>query len=163
MKNQNVKHKVFNQGVLINGFNASKDEMELLKKKMLKVSNKIPDKMKIQYKLNALVHEMEDYLKNDSAEEVIAVGSFLQACIKVLNVKNKDLAEYLGMEAPNLSAVINGKRKLNLELADILGQIFNTDGKLWLDVQIKNEWLNYTHSKDRVKKKYTLEKLISHK
>ncbi len=162
MKNQNVKHRVFNQGVLINGFKASKDEMELLKKKMLKVSNSIPDKMKIQYKLNALVHEMEDYLKNDNAEEVIAVGSFLQECIKVLNVKNKDLAEYLGMEAPNLSAVINGKRKLNIELADILGQIFNIDGKLWLDVQIKNEWLNYTHSKSRVKKKYSLEKLINH-
>jgi addiction module HigA family antidote len=162
MKNNKEKNRVFNQGVLANGFTASKSEMNELKANMLKASNAIPDKMKIQYKLNALVFEMEEYLKNDSAEEVIAVGSFLQECIKVLNVKNKDLAEYLGMEAPNLSAVINGKRKLNIELADILGQIFNSDGKLWLDVQIKNDWIRYTHSKPKAKKKYTLEQLIKH-
>ena len=84
MKNQNVKHKVFNQGVLINGFNASKDEMELLKKKMLKVSNKIPDKMKIQYKLNALVHEMEDYLKNSQFGQV--AGSILWGSLGIWKI-----------------------------------------------------------------------------
>ena len=154
--------RVFQETALSNRFNPSKEELEGMKQEMLKASKAIPEKRKIQYKINALMHEMEDYLRSDNPEEFIAVGSFLKESLKILNVKNKDFANYIGMEAPNLSAVINGKRKLNIELADIFGQLFNTDGKIWLQLQTKNEWMSYMRSRQKSKpnKKYTLDQLI---
>ena len=159
---RNHKSLVFHETALSNKFEPSNEELNEIKVAMLKVTKAIPEKRKVQYKINALVHEMEDYLKNDNPNEFIPVGSFLKESIKILNVKNKEFAEYIGMEAPNLSAVISGKRKLNLELADIFGQLFNTDGKLWLQLQIKNDWMTYiktAHIRKR-EKVYSLDNLI---
>ncbi len=151
MKKKITKEVVFNQGMLTNEFKATKSEMKELQAQILKESSRIPEKRKVEYKLNALLYEMQEYIKNPNTDEVVNVGRFLEECLSTLNMKHKELASYLGLNRPNLSAIINGKRKLNTELAYILGEIFNTDGKLWLDVQVKNEWIEYVKLKRKKK------------
>jgi addiction module HigA family antidote len=143
MKKKAVKEVVFNQGLLSNEFKATKLEIQQLQADILSNSSKIPEKKKVEYKLNALLHQMQEYVKDTNTKEVVNVGKFLEECLNTLNMKHKELAERLELNRPNLSAIINGKRKLNIELAYTLGKVFHTDGKLWLDIQVKNEWIEY--------------------
>ncbi len=153
MKKKNVKEVVFNQGLLSNEFKATRLEIQEIQADILKSSSKISEKKKVEYKLNALLHQMQEYVKNPNSDEVVKVGRFLEECLSTLNMKHKELAEHLGLNRPNLSAIINGKRKLNIELAYVLGKVFHTDGKLWLDVQVKNEWIEYLKTVSKSKKK----------
>ncbi len=55
------------------------------------------------------------------------------------NLKNKTLARYLDLKEPDLSAVLNGKRRINIDLALKLEQYFGIEAEIWLSIQLKNE------------------------
>ena len=51
-----------------------------------------------------------------------------------MNIKQKQLAKLLEMSEARISELLNGKRKLNLEIAKKLHRKLNIDAKFLLDV-----------------------------
>ena len=51
-----------------------------------------------------------------------------------MNIKQNQLAEILEMSEARISELLNGKRKLNLEIAKKLHRKLNIDAKFLLDV-----------------------------
>ena len=51
-----------------------------------------------------------------------------------MNIKQKQLAKLLEMSEAIISELLNGKRKLNLEIAKKLNRKLNIDAKFLLDV-----------------------------
>ena len=115
---------------------------------------------RIRYELISLKFQMEDYISNDEPSTKIEVGEFLRKHLKAIKIKNKDFAKYIELEESNLSAVIRGRRKINLDLAFKLGQIFNLDPNLWLLIQSKNELLGVDNKKKLDYQKYRLDDLL---
>ena len=60
-------------------------------------------------------------------------------CLSIFNLKNKTLASHLDLKESNLSAVLNGKRRMNIDLALKLEQYFGIEAEIWLGIQMKNE------------------------
>ena len=115
---------------------------------------------KIQYELVSLKFQMESYIASKQPTSLIGVGDFLRKHLKAIKIKNKDFAKYIDMEESNLSSVISGRRKINIDLAFKLGHIFDMPPNLWLLIQGKNELLNVDRKKRLNYKKYRLEDLL---
>jgi plasmid maintenance system antidote protein VapI len=64
------------------------------------------------------------------------------------------------VEASNLSAVLNGKRKITIDLAVKLGQIFQVHSSLWLLIQSKNDLLAFEEATKEPYQHLRLEDLL---
>lgn len=115
---------------------------------------------KTTFGLLSLKYQMETYLSNEKAEKLITVGDFLKSCLTAIGVKNKTFAKYIDCQESNLSAIISGRRKINVDLAFKLGQIFNMAPSLWLLVQSKNELFKVKKGALKAYKKYRLDDLL---
>ena len=101
---------------------------------------------------------MEDYLNSNNVDEdLITVGDFLRLFLDKLNIKQNAFAKYIGIKPSNLSKILSGSRKVNIELSFVLGQIFRLDPKIWILIQVKNEFMRVNRSNEKV---YKLEDLI---
>lgn len=83
--------------------------------------------------------QMESYLSSSSHDVHIESGEFIERLLRVVNVKKKRLAEYIDYEYSNFIALIKGRRKINVDVAIKLGQIFKIDPAIWLHIESKNE------------------------
>lgn len=63
------------------------------------------DDRKIKTKISSLRFQMEDYLRDENPSEFITAGWFLNELIQSIQVKNKVFANYIGIQASNLSAL----------------------------------------------------------
>lgn len=115
---------------------------------------------KIRYELLSLRFQMQSYIAKEEPAAMIGVGEFLKKHLKAIKIKNKEFAEYIDLEATNLSAIISGRRKINIDLAFKLGQVFNTEPNLWLLIQSKNELLDFDKERRLTYQKYRLEDLL---
>lgn len=115
---------------------------------------------KIRYALISLKFQMESYISEEEPAEIIAIGEFLSHHLKAINIKNKEFAKYINIEASNLSSILKGRRKINTDLALKLGQLFNLNPNLWLLIQSKNELLGINKTKRVEYQKYQLEDLL---
>lgn len=104
---------------------------------LLKAGNQTAEE-KRNIDLNTIKFKMMDYLEDESLEEVL-LGTFIKEYLSVLKVKQKVFAAYINWNPGNLTKLLNGERKVNYELAMILGNTFNVDPSLWLRIQDKNE------------------------
>ncbi len=113
---------------------------------------------RIRISLLSLKYHMEDYLLSKS--EVVEVGSFVKQFINLIEIKQVEFAKYLELRPSNLSKILNGERRLTIELALIMEKLSNINASLWLRIQNKNEIskIQKTHSKQI--KKYHLKELI---
>ncbi len=134
------------------------------KELQLFLSNKadnLSEKQKIQLELFALQVKMEDYIKStDSEDNITTVGDFLRLYIDKLGIKQNKLASYIGLKPSNLNKILSGTRKVNFELSFILGQIFNLDPKIWMLIQVKNEYIELRNNRDVYFKNFKLEDLV---
>jgi len=103
--------------------------------------------------------QLESYYENEN-NKLVSVGAFLKKLLKELNVKNKDFAKYIGYKESNLSALFNDKRKINIDLALVLGHIFSIKPSLWLSVQSKNELMQTSNAKPDEYKNYSIDGLL---
>jgi len=104
--------------------------------------------------------QMESYLKDD-AIDIKAAGVFVKELIKLLGITNQDLARYVECEESNMSAFLNGKRRINTDLAIKLGQIFKFDPTLILNIQNKND-IKHLHATPKTNyKKYDVADLVA--
>jgi len=115
---------------------------------------------RIKYKLISLKFQMEAYISHENPRTLRTVGEFLKQHIIALNIKNKDFAKYIELEESNLSAIIRGKRKINIDLALKLGQIFNLDPNIWLLIQSRNEIIKTKIKRNKEYQKYHLDDLL---
>ena len=115
---------------------------------------------RIRYELISLRFQMESYVSHKNPSAIVEVGEFLKNHLKTIKVKNKDFAKYIEIEESNLSSIIRGRRKITIDLAFKLGQVFNLDPNLWLLIQSKNELLQIDEARKREYKRYKLKDLL---
>lgn len=115
---------------------------------------------RIRYELISLKFQMESYISNEEPSPIVEVGEFLRKYLKAIKIKNKEFANYIDLEESNLSSIIRGRRKINIDLAFKLGQVFNLNPNLWLLIQSKNELLGIDKKRRMDYQKYRLEDLL---
>jgi len=103
----------------------------------------------------AIRFQMESYL-NESANEIIQAGEFIERLLKVVHIKKKTFAKYIGYEGANLSALLKGRRKINPDLAIKLGKIFRMNPAIWLHIESKNDLMKELKGKEEIYKHYNL-------
>lgn len=104
--------------------------------------------------------QMEAYLTSSDVNDIIIAGEFIEKFLKIINVKKKQLSDYVGYEYSNLIALIKGRRKINSDLAIKLGQIFRVDPVIWLHIESKNELLKALQAKEKDSSRLTLAGLL---
>ena len=149
------------EGVLTTSMNVNTKEF---KEFQLFLSNKVEsleDKQKLRIELLALQIKIEDYLNsNEGSGDIMTVGDFLRLYLDKLDIRQNKLAEYIGLKPSNFSKILSGSRKVNFELSFILGQIFNLDPKVWMLIQVKNEYLELKKEKEKYFQNFKLEDLV---
>lgn len=113
---------------------------------------------RIRIALLGLKYNMEDNLRSEGKAK--KVGSFVKQFIQLIEVKQIEFANYLGIKSSNLSKILNGERRLNIEFAIILEKLSNIDAELWLRVQNYNELQIALNSQSKKLNKYRLKELI---
>lgn len=158
MKKDKDLLKELENGVLTESMDFGTIEYEdfklLIRSKVAETSKN--DRIKIE--LLGLKYHMEDYLKSQA--KIIEVGVFIRQFIESIEIKQIDFANYLGLRPSNLSKILNGERRLNIELALILEKLSNINAELWLRIQNKNELRKIQKSQGRQMNKYKLKELL---
>ena len=114
---------------------------------------------KIKVKMTGLKFRIEDYLATESSEQT-PVGYFIKQALTALDIKHKTFAKYIDLKAPNLSKLLKGERKINMEQALIFENLFNIKAELWIAVQTKNQLVQLEKINRKNFKKYKIKDLV---
>lgn len=156
------KLKNIETGVLTASMNVENREFNALQLFLKKRADALNEKQKLELELFALQIKMEDYLNaHEDEQDVLTVGDFLRLYLDKLNIKQNVFAKYLGLNPSNFNKILTANRKLNFELSFMLGQIFNVDPKIWMLIQVKNEYIKLKNDKAEDFKRFKLEDLVS--
>lgn len=159
IKNKSIEPE---NGVLTSSMNVENKEFKELQLFLSNKADSLSEKQKLQIQLFGLQIKMEDYINSHEDENnLIRVGDFLRLYIDKLNLKQNRLAKYIGLNPTNFNKILSGNRKMNFELSFILSQIFNLDPKIWILIQVKNEYLQLKKNKAKLYQKFKLEDLMS--
>lgn len=158
-KNKIIKGEDGIQGLGVGIVNTNSKEFKYLQEKIIEESLKQSKEQILENHLLSLRFQMESYLAEDN-ENVREVGSFLKEFVRILGIKNKIFAEYIGYKESNLSALFKGNRKINIDLALKLGNIFKIDPTLWIHIQGKNELEKMKKENENEYHKYTIDDLL---
>jgi len=131
------------------------NDFKLLIKSKVKSSSK--DK-RIEIAILGLKFEMEDYLTSN--KKSAPIGSFIKQFIDATEIKQVQFAEFIGLRPSNLSKILNGERRLNLDLALILEHVSKIKAETWLMIQNRNEIFKMRKLKKDDLAKYKLKQLI---
>lgn len=71
----------------------------------------------------------------------------LEEFVKPLEIRQTELAEWLGVSYPRLNEIINGKRGVTPDTALRLEQVFGIDAQFWLNLQTVWDLFQTKHSK----------------
>jgi plasmid maintenance system antidote protein VapI len=115
---------------------------------------------RLQNELLSIRFQMESYLA-EAPMEITRTGQFIERFLKAISVKKKDFARYVNYEESNLSALLKGRRKVNIDLAMKLGQIFHLDPLIWLQIETKNDLLQSVRANEAAYTKYSLKDLLN--
>jgi len=114
---------------------------------------------KRQIELRAVRYRMQEYLQ-ESSQAAIPTGYFIKECLQATGVLLKSFAFYMDSNPGNVSKIIRGSRKISPETAIILGNTFETEPELWLQIQDKNEIIELKRLNKNQFRRYSLDKLI---
>ena len=140
--------------------NTNSQDYKGLQKAILEHAKKQTPQDRMKYELISLQFQMESYLSKKEPSSIIRVGEFLKKHLKAIKIKHKEFASYIELEESNLSAIIKGRRKINIDLAFKLGQVFGLDPNIWLLIQSKNELLGIDNQKKLAYQKFRLDDLL---
>jgi len=159
-----MKEKIVNEGG-INGLgkgvvNINSKDFKALQEMIKERYKSLKPEEKRNNILLSIRFQMESYLeRNDGTLK--SVGLFIKDLTKELGIKNRDLANYLDYEESNLSSFLNGRRKLNADLAIKLGKIFKLSPSLLMNVQIQNELKKFEKENKKNYLSYDIEDLLA--
>jgi addiction module HigA family antidote len=145
-------------GVLTEPMDFGTEEYENFKLLIRGKVSETPKKQRIHISLLGLKFHMQDYLKSNVNNK--KVGSFIKQFIELVEIKQIEFANYLELRPSNLSKLLSGERRLNIELALILEKLSNIEADLWLRVQNHNELLTAQKTLRKKVSKYKLAELI---
>lgn len=92
------------------------------------------DNLEKQNKTRAIAESIQKYEQERmSFPKPTTLAGMIELKMYEMKLKQKDLAELLGVEASRVSEVINGKRKVTLELAKKLHEKLDIDGNFILE------------------------------
>ena len=137
--------KFYNEGG-INGIgdrpvDTTSEDFQVLKEKIAAIVAKRSPEELLRNRVLGLRFRMMSYLENKNPDLIVSSGTFLKELVQLTGIKSKDFANYINYEATNLSSIYNGRRKISIDLALKLEQIFKSPAPLWLRIQSKNEML----------------------
>jgi len=139
-------------GALTEPFNPTPQEMEQIKAAIKKHQEAMSPEERKQVVLIRIEYKIKNYLDAKITEnEVITVGDFLRMYLNKLNIKQNKFADYIGIQPPNFNKILSGQRNVSIELSLILGQLFQIDPKVWLQLQLKNDYIKMEKKKDDYK------------
>ena len=101
---------------------------------------------------------MEDYLDSDKKD--VSVGKFIKQFIEAAEIKQVHFAKFLSIRPSNLSKILNGERRLSIDLAIILEHVSKIGAEVWLLIQSRNEIYKMKKLKKGELSKYKLKSLI---
>ena len=122
--------------------NTQSEDFKALKNSINVIAKNRSREELLSNQLLGLRFRMMSYLENSEVESVIPAGEFLRQAVALTGIKHKAFAKYISIEAPNVSAIYKGKRKINISLALKLEAIFRIPAMLWLQVQNFNAMHN---------------------
>lgn len=140
--------------------------IETVKKAIRGAAKEQSDKRKLRNQLLSIQYAMEDYVRaynTESSSEAYSVLDFVKMYLKVLDLRQKALADAFGMEPANLRKYLTGKRSLNDDLVLKLSGFTHTKPHLWVKVETKYKSRNADKLDDRVEEyrhKYGYENFI---
>ncbi|PIY08488.1 MAG: hypothetical protein COZ18_12000 [Flexibacter sp. CG_4_10_14_3_um_filter_32_15] len=162
-----MKNKFMNEGG-INGLGLSKIDTESkdfkdLQATILSKYNLQSDIEKLKNKILSIRFQMESYLDNETTleNEKIMVGDFIKKLLSTLSIKNSVFSDYINYDLKKFNDLIEGKEKINSDVAIKLGKIFDLNPTIWLQIENKNELMQEIKSKKEIYNKYNLESLLS--
>ncbi len=137
-------------------------DFKILQEKIKARANSFSQEERLAHQFLSVRIQMESYLRSENTSEKKLIGDYLKILFGFLGIKNKELAEFIGLKESNFSAIINGKRKLNSDLAIKLGKIFSVDPILLLQIQNKNEVLEIKEQNSNIYNEFNLTNLLKH-
>ncbi len=135
-------------------------DFRILQAQIINASKKQTQEQIRENELLALRFRMEEYLKQQKPERIIKTGGFLKELLTIFGIKNKRFADYIGWSESNLSALINGRRKLNHDLAIKFGYIFKINPSVWINIQNQNDLWETERADFQKYQNYNLNDLI---
>ena len=115
------------------------EEMKLLKEKIRIEAAGMSRTQKLENQVLEVRIRMQEYLSAYYQGELKGVGDFLGELLSKSEIQQNAFAKYVGIQAPNLNAIIKGKRKISSKLSLQLADIFKIPAETWLGIQAKNE------------------------
>ena len=109
--------------------------------------------------MTGLKFKIEDYLSAENSKQT-PVGHFVKQALSKLNIKHKDFAKYIDLRGPNLSKLLKGERKINMEQALIFENLFDIKAEVWIAVQTKNQLAQLEKLNRKNFKKYKIQDLV---
>lgn len=146
MKKQLNKYKITKKQIW------NEEKVKKIKDYIIRESNKQSPEQILENELLSIQFKIEDYIINDQTNE-IHIADFFKQYLKILNIKQKTIAQVLEMQDSNLVKYLNGERGLNPDFVMKLSSFFHTKPELWYMVEIKNN-LNKLKTEDKHNKKY---------
>lgn len=139
--------------------NVNSQEFKFLQSMIRQKSEELSDEEKLQNNLFSIKLRMYAYL-NQESDELVEAGRFLDEFIKSIKIKKKTFADYIETKESNLSALFNGNRRINADLAIKLGRIFGLDPVIWMNIQTKNDIAKRENQKEKDYRDYSLQTLL---
>lgn len=158
------EQKIINEGGIIGTgrglVNQNSKEFKALQNVIRAKSKELKESELIANQLLSLRFQMESYLEIEHPKKIKSVGGFLEEYVEALKIKKRVLAKYIDYKESNLSAIFKGKRKINIDLAIKLGEIFDVNPSIWLHIQSKNELMEIIEKDKKKYEKYSLKDLL---
>jgi antitoxin HigA-1 len=154
-----LKHTSLENGALTHKMDVGSDDFKDFQLFILSKSKSRTEGQKMFVELLGIRFKMEDYLHGDEVE-IISIGQFLKALLSAANIRQNKFAEYIGMRPSNFSKLLSSDRKLSIDLAIILGSIFDIEPLTWISIQTKNEIRTISHAKMKIYSRYRLKELL---
>ena len=116
--------------------------------------NSMSPEEKRQVELIRMEYKIKNYLDAEVAEdEIITVGEFIKMYLNKINVKQDEFAKHIGISTSNFNKILSGQHNINPKLSVILGQLFQIDPKVWVQIQLKNDYILIEKTKNEYKEK----------
>jgi len=147
-------------GTGTNLINPNVEDFQGRRDKIAEQAARHSDEQKMHTKIRGVTYRMESYLADQRPGDMGSVGSFLKELVEIIGVSHKAFATYIGYQNTNLSALYNGSRRINHDLALKLGHIFDMDPALWLHLQNKWELQQIQQEKPQTYQQYQLKDLL---
>jgi len=119
-----------------------------------------PPEQKKQSGVFAVMIKMYAFVNEKCNHQMLTPGHFIQQILDFHDIPQQKLANYLGLNKSNFSALMSGSRKLNFDLALKLAHIFGISAELWLQIQNKNELHRLSQANREEYEKYSLKGLL---